>query len=167
MELSIKRLDPAADEPLYHIAFGWLEDAPRWRKEAEGVFGTLDREAYLTAATDPARMDVGVFDGPEFVALIALVLRARGVLEVYLEARPRISPTLLVQAAQSVAHQLFTSLGIQVIYSWVPACNRAVHKLNKAIGFQTDHVTMLRGTVRGKPLDWQRYSLPNPYGATH
>lgn len=160
--LDLRRLDPIADEPLFHIAFGWLEDSPRWRQEAEAVFGTLDREQYLAAATDSHRLDVGVFDGPEFIANIVLVLRAKGVYEAHLEAAPTAPATLVVQAAQMVANQLFVDYGAAAIYCWVPKCNRSVAKLNKAIGFQPDGVIMARGTVRGKLVDWHRYSMTGP-----
>lgn len=160
--MNLRRLDPIADEPLLHIAFGWLEDAPRWRQESEAIFGTLDREQYLQNAVSPYRVDVGVFDGPEFVADIILYLRAKGVYEAHLEAKPDAIPELVADAARMVAAQLFTNYGAVLIYTWVPHFNRPVHKLNKAIGFGCDNVNMLRGTVRGRLVDWQRYSMRRP-----
>lgn len=163
MELTIRRLDPTNDEALYHIAFGWLEDAPKWRRETEAVFGTLDREQYLDNRLVPNRVDVGVFTGPEFVALITLMLIDVGIYEAHFESTPDCPRDVIVRAAQMVAHQMFTDYGMQAVYTWVPRYNRPVAAINKAIGFRRDGVNMLHGTCKGKLIDWVRYSLPNPY----
>lgn len=162
----IRRLDPITDEALYHIAFGWLEDAPNWRQETEAVFGTMDREQYLANTLDTHRVDIGVFDGPEFVAVIVLVLRAKNVYEGHFESKPDIDRITVVHAAQMVAHQMFANYGAQAIYCWTPTFNRPVIAINKAIGFHADRVNMLRGTVRGRLVDWQRWSMRNSYGRT-
>lgn len=165
MDVTIRRLDPIADEPLFHIAFGWLEDSPSWRQETEAVFGTLDREQYLVNTIDDHRIDIGVFHGPEFIADVILTLRGKHTYEVHFEAAPDADPDAVITAGQWIRDQML-NYGAQMFYTWTPKWNRSVLRINKALGFKPSTVTMLRGLCRGKLVEWVQYSLVRPVEIT-
>lgn len=162
MDWTIRRLDPTDDEPLFHIAFGWLEDSPSWRRETEAIFGTLDRVQYLANTHDTHRIDIGVFDGPEFVADVILTLRAKGVYEVHFEAAPHADPTMVIEAGCAIRDQMFGEYDMRTAYTWTPKWNRGVLRINKALGFKPTGVKMLRGTARKRLVDWVQFELRRP-----
>jgi hypothetical protein len=157
--LAMRRLDPKQDIALYREAYRWLVNAPSWRRQIEAVFGTLDQAAYLTAAADPGRVDVGVFDRGELTAIIVLTIRAKGVYEVHLEAHPGMAVELLVQASLLVRDRLFDEYGAQSVFAWTPRWHRTMRRVLQAVGFVDDHVTMLHGTCHGKVIEWVRLSI--------
>lgn len=152
----LRRLDPKADELLYMQAYSWLAESPRWRKDSEAVW---EPEDYLAATHDPARMDVGVFDGGEMVATITLNLRAVGLYEVHLEAAPRTKVGLVVEAGREAADWMFNCYGAQQIWCWVVRANRPMRKIIKSIGFASSGVTMWRGVSHGKLIEWQQFTI--------
>jgi hypothetical protein len=159
MSWTIRRLNPITDESLFHIAFGWLEDSPSWRRETEAVFATLDREQYLQATLDPARIDIGVFNGPEFIANVILTLRGMDIYEVHFEAAPDADPKTIIAAGCQIRDLMFGQYGMQMAYTWTPKWNRGVLAINKALGFEPSGVMMIHGTARGRLIDWVQYSI--------
>lgn len=159
--VSIRRLDPTADEALFHLAFGWLEDSPSWRRETEAVFGTLNREEYLQATLAPHRIDIGVFRGPEFIALVTLTMNAVNIYEVHFEAAPDADPKLIIQVGQSIRDQMW-EYDARLFYTFTPHWNRGVLAINKALGFKPTGVIMAKGTCRGRLIDWLQYELRRP-----
>lgn len=159
MNVAIRRLDPVADQALYRWAFNWLAESPIWRQYTEEVFGTLDLAEYMAARLDERRIDIGVVDGPLFIAKVALHLTARHTYEVSLEAARTANPVAIVTAGQLIRDQLFGEYGAQSVFAWVPRWARGVQSILKAIGFHDNHVTMMRGTCRGKVIEWLSFSI--------
>jgi hypothetical protein len=159
MTLNIRRLDPVTDRAVHLWAWRWLLDSPSWRRHAEAVFGTLDREEYLAALTDERRLDIGIWDGPLFIAKVVLHLTAKHTYEVSLEADRRANPATIITAGRLIHGQLFGNYGAECVYAWMPRWARGVQTILTAIGFSADHVTMARGTARRRLIEWDRYSL--------
>jgi hypothetical protein len=161
MSYDIRRLDPITDSALFEAAYNWLVDSPQWRKDTEAVFGTLDREEYLAATHAPHRIDIGVFEDGELTALVTLTLVGHSTYEVHFEASRGASAKTVVAAGWEIRDQMFR-YGMQCAYTWTPHWNRRVLAINKAIGFQPDNVSMWRGSIGDRTIEWVRYSLTNP-----
>lgn len=159
MSRDICTLDPDEDGELFDEAFSWLATSPPWRRATEAVFGTLDLDEYLAAAHSPGRVDIGVFDGGELVALVTFTIRAKGVYEVHLEAKPGASAELVTTAGCLIRDQIFGKYGAQMVFAWVPKCNRPVRAVLKAIGFSASHVTMRHGIYRDRVIEWEQLSI--------
>ena len=157
--MTIRRLNPIADITLFNQSYSWLEQSPRWRRETEAVFGTLDYHEYIAALANPERCDIGIFECDTFTALVTLTLRAPAIYEVHFEARRGASPRAVVQAGWEIRDQMFDYYDMQVAFTWTPHWNRRVLAINKAIGFSPDNVSMFRGVARNQPIEWVRYSL--------
>lgn len=159
----IRRLDAEKDADLFLQSWGWLETSPRWRQETEAVFGAVDQDNYFTALANPERIDIGVFERGEFTSLVTLTLRASNIYEVHLEAGPAASADAIIFAGWQIRERMF-DYGMQRAYTWTPHWNRPVLRINKAIGFLPDNVSMFRGTCRNNLVEWVRYSLRRPDG---
>lgn len=157
--LSIRRLDPTADYRLFEWAFGWLHESPTWRQHSEAVFGTLDFDEYLAAAQDEKRIDIGIFDEDYFAAKVVLHLVAKNTYEVSLESNRATLHSLIAAAGLSIRDQLFGQYGAEAVFAWVPRWAKGVQAILRAIGFSPDHVSMLRGTCRGRTIEWLRFSI--------
>lgn len=159
MSIAIRRLDPTADQAFYRWSFAWLASSPAWRQHTEAVFGTLNQAEYLQTASNERRLDIGVMDGPLFVAKVALHLVAKHTYEVSLEADRNASPAAIINAGVLIRDQLFGEYGARCVFAWVPRWAKGVQRILLAIGFRNSHVTMLRGTCRGRVIEWLRFSI--------
>lgn len=159
MSLEIRRLDPATDTALFEQSFGWLAGSPSWRQYTESVFGTLDHTEYMAARLDERRIDIGIFADDVFIAKVALHLVAKSTYEVSLEAMRTADPAIIAQAGQLIRDQLFDVYGAQSVFAWVPRWAKSVQSILTAIGFENSGVIMLRGTCRGRLIEWLRFSL--------
>ena len=159
MTLGIRRLHPAYDRQLFEHSFSWLRNSPTGRRQTEDVFGTLDREEYLAAATDERRIDIGVFADKYFFAKVTLHLTARRTYEVSLEADRNAPVEGIVLAGQLIRAQLFGLYGAQLVFAWVPRWAKGVQAILTTIGFQPTGVTMLHGTSRGRLIEWVQFTL--------
>ena len=170
MTIAIRRLDPTTDQAFYRWAFSWLADSPLWRQHTEAVFGTLDQAEYLQAArsdrsrrpVEPGsdrRLDIGVMDGPVFVAKVALHLTAKHTYEVSLEAARGVNPAAIITAGLLIRDRLFGEYHARSVFAWVPRWASGVRRVLAAIGFHNSCVSMLRGTCRGRTIEWLRFSL--------
>lgn len=157
MELAIRRLDPATDADLYRQAFGWIAEAPRWLCDCAKVFEAADEAAYLAAAADPARIDIGVFTS-EFTGMITVVLRAKGVYEAYLAAKRHSPLDLLAQAVYDVWRTL-TDNGMTQTFVWIAARNRAILQLCETVGFQYTGLSLWKGQSHGRPIHWRQLAI--------
>lgn len=160
---SIRRLDSNIDEPLFRTMFTWLEQSPSWRRETEAVFGTLDLTEYLAATHWDRRIDVGVFVGSTLIACVTMTLTAKDTYEVHFEASRQADPAVVVAAGRVIRDQMF-AYGTQLAYTYTPRWNRTVLAINNALGFRPSGVIMLRGTCRGRLIEWLQYQVKNPYG---
>jgi hypothetical protein len=159
--LTIRRLNPTTDTPLYEAAWQWNADAPRWVRDCAKVFEAADEAAYLAEATDPARVDIGVFT-PEFTGMITLILRGKGVYEAYLAAKRHSPLDLLGQAVLDVYHTL-TSYNMRQTFVWIAARNRAILNLCANVGFAPTGLEMWKGSSHGQPIRWRQLAI---YGKT-
>lgn len=159
MTLAIRRLDPIADQAIYRWSYNWLVDSPRWRQQAESVFGTMELNEYLYSRLVDTRLDIGIFTDGIFVAKIALHLTAKHTYEVSLEAARGTDSAVIIAAGLAIRDQLFGEYGAECVYAWVPRWAKGVVAILTSIGFTDDCVTMARGTARGRLVEWKRYSL--------
>lgn len=158
MTLEIRRLRATEDGALFEQSYSWLMDGPQWRRDTEAVFNDLTREAWLAAAHDPTRIDIGVFIDKVFSADVILTVRGRDVYEVHFEAHRGTPLDAIIEAGRTIRDQMFQH-GMQWAYTWTPHWNRAVLAVNKAIGFQPSNVSMWRGTTAGRLIEWVRYEI--------
>lgn len=159
MSLEIRRLDPAYDKWRYEASYFWLENSPVWRQHTEAVFGTLDYDEYMAARWGEKRIDIGIFADNAYIAKVVLHLVAKNTYEVSLESMRTAPIDAVITAGLSIRDQLFGQYGAQVAFAWVPRWAKSVQAILCAIGFSSDGVTMLRGTCRGRVIEWQRFSI--------
>ena len=160
--MELHRIDPARDYELFEESWRWLQESPRWRRDTEAVFGTLDHGEYLAAAHHPGRVDIGVFGG-NLVAKVALHLIAKNTYEVSLEAARTAPPTVIIAAGRLIRDQLFGWYGAQHAAMWILARHTGMKAIASAIGFAFSGVTMLRRTPRGRVMEWQLFTLEANY----
>lgn len=157
--MEIRRLHPTVDLPLFEQSFEWLVTSPKWRRHVEAVFGTLNREEYLLTRWAETRIDIGVFDGPDYIAKVALHITAKHTYEVSLEARRDANPAVIIDAGCAIRDQLFGLYGAQLAYAWVPRWAKSIQAILTAIGFQDLGISMLRGVCRGRLIEWEQFSI--------
>lgn len=156
MTYSLRRLDPATDSALFAETYRWLMEGPEWRRETEEVFGTLNEAEFLRGPFAPGRCDIGIWDDTKFIANVVLTLRAQNVYEVHFDARRGANSKVVIAAGLDIRNRMFGVYGAQYAYTWTPHWNRGVLQINKALEFLPDNVTMLRGTCRGRVIEWVR-----------
>lgn len=144
--LTIRRLLDT-DDQLFAEIERWRANSPSWRQEP------IDPGA--------ARIDIGVFDDGELIADVVLVLQAKDIYEVHLEAKRGASLDTIIEAGRTIRDQMF-GYGMQLAFVWVPRQHREVKEIIKAIGFQPDYVSMLQGN--GRLVERERFSLRSTDG---
>lgn len=159
MMLEIRRLDPAYDKHRFEASYFWLENSPVWRQHTEAVFGTLNYGEYMAVRWAENRIDIGIFVDGGYCAKVTLHLIAKNTYEVSLESMRATSPEAIVLAGLSIRDQLFGVYGAQVAIAWVPRWAKGVQAILRAVGFNCDGVTMLRGECRGRTIEWERFSI--------
>lgn len=157
MNYSVRRLDPDKDAQAFQDAFDWLLSAPEWLQTTE----VADKSSRLAFVRDPRCVCVGVFIGNELTAVVSLLLTGQHTYEVFLEAKRGTPAEVIVLAGCEIREQMFR-YGMQYAYTWTPRWNRGVLAINKAIGFRPDNVSMWRGSIGNRTIEWVRYSLANP-----
>lgn len=162
MTLEIHRIDPARDYELFEESYRWLKTSPRWRRDTEAVFGTLDYGEYLAASHRPGRVDIGVFDG-NLVAKVALHLVAKNTYEVSLESMRTANSAVIVEAGRLIRDQLFGWYSAELAVMWILTRHTGMQRIANAIGFQPTGVSMLRRTPAGRVMEWQLFSLEANY----
>lgn len=161
--LTIRRLDPTTDVPLYQAAWQWNADAPRWVRDCAKVFEAADFAEYLAQAADRCRIDVGIWEDDQFTGLITLVLRATGIYEAYLAAKRGASLDHFGAAIEDIKAVLTASDMVQT-FVWIAAQNRVILNLCEAAGFQPTGLEMYKGATHNRPIRWRQMSyvtLPN------
>lgn len=159
MSYDIRRLDPDADSALYAQMYEWTESAPKWLHDATAAFGALSREDYINGARWDRRIDIGIFDDDKLIACVTLILILHRIYEVHLEAARGADPELIIAAGLNIRDQLFGQYEAYEAFMWTPVWNRTVRRINKALGFEPDNVSMFRGVSHGKLIEWRRYSI--------
>ncbi len=148
----IRRLNPVDDEALLHTAYLWDQDRPLWFRQMDAVYGPDDFNAYIEAAKGEKRIDVGVFDG-ELIAVFVLSERSPDRFEVHVMAKRSLNNRILVEAAYQIRWQLFER-GAKSISGWVASRNRPLLNLASMVGFVKSHLTMMKGSYRGRVIQW-------------
>lgn len=149
--MMIRRLDPVEDAALLDEAHHWDDDAPRWRKDCEVVFGGDKWE------TSDRRIHVGIFDD-ELCAVVHMDLVAKRTYEAHIAVRRGTAVSKLVDPIASIISQMYF-YGMVSGFVWLPAFNTAILQLCKAVGFEHDGVVMFKGVTHNRPIEWKRLSL--------
>lgn len=159
--VEIRRLNPADDRELFEAAWHWLDESPQWRKETAAVFSAIDYDGYMAEALDPDRIDVGVWDSEKFIAIITLTQTSKDVYEIHFEASRHANMEALIEAGWNVRHLMFKQYNAREGFTYTVKQNRAVLAMDRTIGFTDDNISIFKGQLRGKPLEWVRISMVN------
>lgn len=151
----IRNLNPSTDLDLYRRVWSWHEALPDWAREALSTYSVTTFEEYMELANGP-RVNIGVFDGGTFIAMITVDLVASGVYELHLASARRPSSELLVEAFVNLSKTLFEDLKAKMAVSFTPACYKGILALVRAAGMRQDGVEKLRGASRGRVVHWIR-----------
>ena len=152
--MEIRRLNPVDDVALFEAAYQWLADSPEWRKQTVSVFSTLDRVEYLANTHDPGRVDVGVWDGDEFIAIVSTLLRAKDCYETNFEAKRGANIEVIKQACWQIKNTFFEKYGAKLSYTMTPRVNRAIIAMDKELGYVDNKVRLWKGAINGRPCEW-------------
>lgn len=156
--MELRRLDPIADEPLYRQSYGWLEQAPQWRQTTEKIFGADTYDGYLYNANQAHRLDVGVFNENDLIAVVGVTLRLKHTYEIGLEAA-RFTPAELIVTAGCMIRDQLKTYGMRGAFMWVVKQNRVMRQIVQLIDFKPNGATMLMGQYRNRPVEWLMYTL--------
>ena len=156
--VSMRRLDPEADEVLVREAVGWLDAAPRWCRDADAAWGTEDADAYLKQMREEPQADFGVFEAGELTAVVTVSLCGKGIYNSHLMARRGARPEAIAACIKALMVRLFEE-GMRESWNWVAARNAGVRRLLEAVGMVRDGVSRFKGQSHGRPIEWLRYSV--------
>ena len=155
--MRIRRLDPFFDVELLRLAHGWDKETPQWYREMDEIFdSTLDE--YLARAREETQANIGLFEGDEMFALVYVNLVGSGVLDAHLAVKRKASPEKVLAGIVEIRDSLFRQLNTKIIYAWLARQNRPLVKMVLRCGFRLDGLTMLKGSIRGKIVEWVRVS---------
>lgn len=159
-DFTLRRLDPATEAEALLMAFRWdTADAPEWFRRAESVWSEETPENVLERARRSVQTDVAVEKNGQIAGIITLEMIAPGVIEMFFSA-PRGSDSVLLRAAcWQVGSQLLRDGVAAKLVSWVCTLNRGAMRLNRDCGMQETGISLLKGTVRGRVLEWKRLEL--------
>ena len=152
--LTIRRLDPTTDTALHAAAWDWNTAAPRWVRDCAKVFEVPTFAEFLAQASDPGRVDVGVWEGDNFTGLITIILRDTHVYEVFLAAKRGACLDALGTAIEDVKAVL-TRAGMLQTFVWIAAQNRAILTMCEALGLNFTGLEMYKGATHGRPIRWR------------
>lgn len=156
--MMIRRLNPKTDKHHFVESWLWESQAALWFKTADKVFGPPTFEDFLKASAEDDRATFGIFEH-ELIGLIILTLRAKGLFEVDLMAKPRCSPVTILEGAISLRDAIFEDLGAQALYVWLSKKNFPTKRLCAILGFYETGLTLIRGTYRNRVIEWVNLSL--------
>lgn len=160
MDFTLRRLSPDADRELLLLGLQWdTQDAPEWFRRAEAVWSGDTPEVYLARARRPEQADLLVEENGYSAGIITVEMIAPGVAELFFSAPRRSRPELLTQACWQVGSQLLRDGLAAKLVSWVCTLNRGALRLNRACGMQETGISLLKGSVRGRVLEWRRLEL--------
>lgn len=154
MNVEISTITPVSHPDAYKEAWGWMAASPEWRKATVAVFGELTEENYREAAQDERRIDIGVWNDGEFMAIVTLTAQAKDVYEVGFEAKRGSSLEALTVAGISIRERMYRVYGAQYSYTVTPRWNRAIINFDKSIGYRDEGVRLFKGQIKGKPIEW-------------
>jgi len=146
------------DRNLIAEALGWIDDLPRWAKDADRAWGVPSVDEYLSMMTSDPQVDLGIFQGKEMIAEICVALAGNGVYNSHLMMRRGANVNAVILAAASIKDQLFAKYGAREIWSWALAKNQGLQNILMAIGMRRDGMEQYKGSSHGQPLRWVRYS---------
>lgn len=159
--ITIRRLDPVADEALFRQAFSWEnENLPRWYTEAHNVWGVDTWEEYLERTRRDTQIDTGVFteDGA-FVGLVTVIRERPGIWEAHLSGATHGKPDYLAMGAMMTAHSLFQAGVATAFISWVMSRHHGAARVNEIAGMKRTGITLLKGQVRNRLIEWQLWMM--------
>lgn len=157
----IRRLNPGEDRRCFVDAWLWETEVAPWYQAASRVFGPATLDDWLEASREETRATFGIFD-PDLIGMFIFTLRGKGLYEVDFIAKPRCSVGALVDAALGLRDALFKDLEAEEIYCWVPRKNVPTRRLCATIGLRDTGLRLLRGSYRGRVLEWVRLSIIRP-----
>lgn len=159
--LHIRRLDPDEDRDCFVRGWLWETEAAAWYKAADRVFGPPTFEDWLKASQEETRATFGVFE-PELIAMFILTLKGKGLYEVDFLAKPKCAVGAIVEAGTYFRDAVFNDLGAQEVFCWTVKKNYSTRKLCGIIGFRDTGLRLLKGSYRGRVLEWHRLSITRP-----
>jgi hypothetical protein len=152
----IRRLDPDADRELYRQRWEWRERYPRSLRDATAVDSVATFEEFLEQARG-ARADVGIFDN-ELIGCVTIQWQAEGVYEIHLSAKRGVRLEQMIEACLSIQKTIFEELSARFIFAFTPEWNKGTIMLATIMGLVPDGIRRLRGTTRGRAIEWMRLS---------
>lgn len=158
MNVELRRLEPEKDGQLIREAVGWLDEQPRFFRDADAAWGAEDADAYLAQMKDERQADFGVFDAGELVAMITVTLEGKGTFNSHLMAKRGASPVAIAMGASGVLKGLLAN-GMREGWSWLARKNYGARRILEGIGMRRDGVVRFKGQSHGQPIEWQRYSV--------
>jgi hypothetical protein len=157
--VELRKLDPDRDELLVREAVSWIEEQPRFYKDAALAWDGGDTaEDYLELMRAEPQADFGVFEGRWLVAVITVTLEGRGVYNSHLMVKKGTNPLTVAQGVSGVLKGLLAE-GMREGWSWLAAKNVGARRILEAVGMKRDGVVRFKGQSRGRPIEWVRYGV--------
>lgn len=154
MTLEIRKLSAVEDVALYEEAFNWLNESPLWRKETVAAFSTLEHDEYVRNTHDVGRVDVGVFDSGEFIAIVSNLIRGPGIWETNFEAKRGANIDVIFEACEWIRDYMFGMYGCVLAYTITPKFNRPIIAMDKKLGFVDNKMRYFHGAIKDHPICW-------------
>lgn len=154
----LRRLDPDSDHLLIIEALNWVNDYPRWARDADSAWGHIEDEDYLEMMRTDAQIDIGVFVDNEQVAMITVARVSKGIVNTHLLVKRGANPVEIIKAADALKYSLWTELHVTEIWAWLATPNKGVQRIIQSIGFTRDEIRMFKGKTHGKLITWERFS---------
>lgn len=144
------------DRVLISEALSWIDQMPRWARDADETWGKVTADAYCEMMRNDPQIDLGIFDEGEFIAILTLAQAGEKVWNTHLMMKRSASKDCVIVALASVKKQLLDH-GMRV-WSWAWARNEGLQEILQIIGMARDGLEQYKGTSHGQPLLWIRYT---------
>lgn len=145
------------DRALIAEALAWINDFPRWIKDADKAWGHVTVDDYIAMLACDPQADFAVFDDGEMVAEISISLFSKECYNSHLMMKRGARKEAVMVAAASLIETL-RERGCRG-YSWVLARNHGLREIVELIGMQRDGLEQYKGQTHGHPLLWLRYTV--------
>ena len=153
----LRQINATEEKALFDEAAQWGANRPEWFKVAEAV-DTPNAQAWYEFACQPSTLNFGVWMDGEFCALIQFSEAAPGCFEIHFDGNGSLAHDALADAIFTVIWELFLA-GAQTVFVWTVKQHRAIRKICNACQGFWDGARRLKGSYKGRPIEWLRLSL--------
>lgn len=159
MEYELRTIDPDQDEEAFRAAYQWVLEKPDWYQYMDGVASQVNNtysfENFMKAARNPKEVNLGLFNG-RLQAVYTIHDQGDGSFQVHLSADKDVDHLAFLEGARRLREWLFAN-GARSVFGWLASVNRPMRKFAEEAGFAYCGVSVFKGSLSDRPIQWMRF----------